>query len=104
MRKIENIFKKICELEDGFSFSRNELNNLLSPCIYIYLKNRKPIYVGCSQHGTSRALASHVTEEIQEEADKLIIYPVSNCVELENEEILISHFKPKYNKRIKLKQ
>lgn len=88
----------------GQSFAGDDFRMLNKPCVYMFLQQCLPIYIGMSGNGIARPaqVSHHRGETARAECDEVRIYPcldVRKAIKLES--ILIAQCQPKYNKRKK---
>lgn len=84
----------------GQSFKGDDFRMLCKPCVYMFMKNGLPIYVGMSRNGISRpASRAHAqAEHARSECDEVKIYPcVSEDAARNLEEMLIAKTQPPHN-------
>ncbi len=93
------IFKEklLSLLNEGISFKRETIDLLRGYIVYIFLKQRKPIYIGMSSRGILRTL-DHRNKKILESFDQVWIYRANDLQAAKDaERILIATLNPKYN-------
>jgi len=102
-KKIKEEIKNVFKYRE-FRFGKRSLKNFISPCVYIYLSSNEALYIGMSKVGLQRALTPKrgniLTDQLFEEADELIIYPVDTEIEAKKaEKLLIQELLPRYNRK-----
>jgi len=88
----------------GQSFKGDDFRMLCRPCVYVFLKDELPIYVGMSGYGMQRAAQhKHPQAEIaRAECDEVRVFPCrSRNAAIKLETLLIGKTQPKYNERQK---
>lgn len=86
----------------GQSFKGDDFRSLCLPCVYLFMKEGLPIYIGAGSSGISRAAQSNHRQwcYARKECDEVRIYPCKSIdAAFELESILIAKCQPKYNKR-----
>lgn len=83
----------------GQSFNGNDFRDLLSPGVYVFLKDDIPLYVGMSKRLLGRIGNKHSQAALAIiECTKVLIYPCRSVDRAKKLELfLISRMKPKYN-------
>jgi excinuclease UvrABC nuclease subunit len=86
--------------ESGQRFNGEDFRMLLKPCVYLFMKDGSPLYIGMSKNGIARpAGANHRQFAAREECDEVLIYPCNSERDAKYlEELLICKTKPKYNR------
>ena len=87
----------------GQSFAGNDFRMLCKPCVYMFLQQGTPIYIGATKRGIERIADPHHLQasRAQQECDEVRIWPcVSVIAARQLEKHMISVCKPKYNKRM----
>ncbi len=85
----------------GISFKGEDFRQLSMPCVYIFLRDSKALYIGMSGNGIGRPTGRHNQAVIAKKmCDEVIIYP-TNSVEDANklEDVLIGILRPEYNQQ-----
>jgi|SRR6266550_5026595 len=86
----------------GQSFRGNDFRSLCLPCVYLFMKEGLPIYIGASSSGISRPAQRGHRQSIRalKECDEVRIHPCKSIeAAFELESILIAKCQPKYNNR-----
>src|SRR6266478_1822248 len=86
----------------GQSFKGDDFRSLCLPCVYLFMKEGLPIYIGASISGISRPAQRAHGQAIKAlgECDEVRIHPCKSVdAAFELESILIAKCKPKYNIR-----
>lgn len=102
MNKAEffNKISRLCKKRE-YRFNKANLANLLSPCVYVYLRENEALYVGMSKQGLLRALSFKENKywmDLPKEADELLVFPVDDeKTAREAERMFIQELQPKYN-------
>ena len=87
--------------DSGQSFKGDDFRKLCLPCVYMFMENGLPIYIGMSSSGISRPSQSAHRQWClaRKECDEVRIYPcksVDAAVKLER--ILLCRTQPKHNR------
>ena len=99
------LFKdKITEwVKGGVSFGRSTAELLRGPCVYLFLKENEPLYIGMSEYGLSRVFSTHHNKyfsEVLSEYDEVLIYQVKDAkAARDTEALMISSLRPRANIR-----
>ncbi len=90
----------------GLELSKEEINNLSKPLVYIYKKDGEIYYIGLSRRGIERPLSSnHHKSGLKAECTSLELIFCSSCKEAQMLEYsLIRQHKPKGNSTIPVKE
>lgn len=95
--------KRISQLvvsDSGSEFKGSDVRQWLQPCVYVFLRDGRALYVGYSSTGIARALAKrHLSGwKAREECDQLKVWTCRNAKDAkELEDILIGRLQPLYN-------
>jgi hypothetical protein len=84
----------------GQSFSGEDFRSLLRPCVYMFMRENVPIYIGMSGNGLERVAgrSHHKALNARQECDEVRIYPcVSVDAAYKLERILVGRTQPRYN-------
>ena len=76
-----------------------DIEQLISPCVYFFLRGDEILYIGRGLEGLQRPVSpNHHRRNAREEADRVLIYFFqSREAAIDAETTLIEHFSPKYN-------
>ena len=86
----------------GSRFSGDDFRLMGGPIVYCFLRQNTPLYVGMSKAGLSRpgARVHKQAETARRECDEVLIFPVRNAADASKlERLLISVFRPEYNRQ-----
>lgn len=84
----------------GQRFTGADFRMLTKPCVYIFLQDGSPLYIGMSRNGIGRpAQPGHAqADKARAECDEVLIYPCNNVRDaMYLEDLLICKTQPKYN-------
>ena len=84
----------------GQSFKGEDFRSLLRPCVYMFLRENVPIYIGMSGNGIERVAgrSHHKALNARQECDEVRVYPcVSVDAAYKLERILVGRTQPRYN-------
>lgn len=84
----------------GQSFSGDDFRMLCRPCVYMFMKDGLPLYIGMSSHGIQRvAQKAHRQAMLSRaECDEVKVHPcISVDAARQLETYLIRRMRPKYN-------
>ena len=80
----------------GISFNKKSITILKSPCVYLFLKKDKVLYIGMSSNGVVRAMGSHKANSRRDymnnsikDADELIIFQAKDIMTAKKAELLL---------------
>lgn len=93
--------------DSGQSFKGDDFRMLCKPCVYMFMQDGVPIYIGMSRRGLQRITLKVHREagRAREECDEVRIFPCVNAKKaFKLEAIMIGTCQPKYNKRKKYYQ
>lgn len=88
----------------GNQFTGDDFRLLCRPCVYLFMLNGLPLYIGMSGIGIVRSAARnhHHADLARKECDQVLIYP---CLSVDAayslEKLLIHVLSPKYNERLR---
>lgn len=88
--------------DSGAEFHGDDVRKFNKPCVYVYLRELEPLYVGMSRKGLQRVFASNHSQAAlaREQCTKLLVYFCeTEDRAMECEGLLISALKPRYNQR-----
>lgn len=90
--------------EAGQKFKGNDFRSLLSPGVYVFMRDGQPLYIGMAKRLLGRVGGWHKqAERAIKECDEVLLYPcVSKKAAEELETLLIGNLKPVYNKQRKM--
>lgn len=93
------IGKEAVECVQAVQYSGGEFRALIRPCVYLFLRNGKPLYVGVSQHGISRPAALyHNHRTARDAADEVLLLFFGSAYSAKDaEQRLIEALKPPFN-------
>lgn len=84
----------------GARFHGDQFRLLCGPCVYIFVANGEPLYIGVSSLGVSRPAGHHHAEIARQEADEVLIWPCKTEILAHAlESLLLSRIDTKYNAR-----
>jgi excinuclease UvrABC nuclease subunit len=92
--------------DSGQSFKGDDFRMLCKPCVYMFMQDRIPIYIGVSRTGLGRAMhyAHRQAKLARTECDEVRVFPcLTGRKAFRLETMLIAKCQPKYNKRNKHK-
>lgn len=86
------------QLGEGLSFTGATVQALSGPCIYVWLRNDVPLYVGMSRHGITRPCGPNHHALAIRSTDELLVYPVETVASARRlERLLIERLRPERN-------
>ena len=84
---------------DGFEFAGADFQNMLKPCVYLFLRGDEVLYIGMSKNGVQRtAQVNHDHAKARAEATRVLLYPCKSSQAAERlERVLIRGLCPTSN-------
>lgn len=99
--RFASVVSSLIVRDSGHRFTGEDFRSLLNPCVYLFMLNGLPLYIGVSKHGITRASDQrhHMHFKARLECDEVLIYQCNSSSDaLELETIMIRHLHPKYNR------
>ena len=98
----EEVIDLASQLGEGLSFPGLTVQSLSGPCIYVWLRNDVPLYVGMSRHGITRPCGPNHHALAIRSTDELLVYPVETVASARIlERLLIERLRPARNVQFK---